>query len=148
MNDLLSKLMAKKGQDDTMSPDYKKSKMDVLQALKDEMTKMMGGDLGGLKKVTVAAPDSAGLQDGLKQAQSLMGKGVDVDDDSNPATADDSSDPLAALGADHEHEADDSDATMEPAEGSGMEHSDDSALDAMSPEEMKALLKQLMAAKA
>lgn len=144
MNDLLSKLMQSKGQSDDMSDDYKNSKMAVLQQLRDEMTKMMASDpegMGSLKKVTVAAPDSAGLQEGLHQAQSLMGKGVNLDDDSNPATEGDA----APVMADHEHEAEDE--TMEPAEGSGMEHSSDDDLDAMSPEEMKALLKQLMAAK-
>lgn len=143
MNDLLSKLMASKGQSDDMSDDYKNSKMAVLQQLRDEMTKMMASDpegMGSLKKVTVAAPDSAGLQEGLHQAQSLMGKGVNLDDDSNPATEGDA----APVMADHEHEADDS---MQPAEGSDMTHPDDDSLDAMSPEEMKALLKQLMAAK-
>lgn len=135
MNDLLAKLMAKKGQDSEMDPDYKDSKMAVLQQLKDEMTKMMAGDLGGaaMKKVTVAAPDSASLQAGLAKAQDLT-----AGDDSDEADAEGSEAP------DHEHEADDA---MEPAEGSEMSHPDDSSLDAMSPEEMKALLKQLMTAK-
>lgn len=140
MNDLLAKLMAKKGQDDEMDSDYKDSKMSVLQALKDEMTKMMAGDLGGLKKVTVAAPDQAGLKDGLAKAQELMGKNTHLDDDSAEADADDSDDD--AKDADHEHVADD-----EGSEDSGMEHPSDDSLDAMSPEELKALLKQLMSAK-
>jgi hypothetical protein len=97
-DNLLGKLMAKKGADDEMDPNYKQSKMKVLKDLHDEMSKLMAGDLGGLKKVTVAAPDKQGLQEGLSKAQELMGHGVNLDDDSNPETQDD----------DHEHEADDS----------------------------------------
>lgn len=134
MNDLLAKIIARKGQDEDMDPDYRDSKLAVLQHLKDEMSKLMAGDLqGGMKKVTVAAPDQAGLKDGLAKAQDLMGKDTHLDDDS--LETDD--DELEEDG-EHEHEADD-----DSLEG---EHSADS-LDAMSPEEMKALLKQLMAAK-
>lgn len=129
MNDLLAKMMEKKGPEDDMDEDYKNSKMAVLQQLKDEMTKMMAGDLGGagMKKVTVAAPDSASLQAGLEKAKDMTADPTDED----------------AAEDEHEHEAED----MVPAEGSDMSHPDDSTLDAMSPEEMKALLKQLMAAK-
>lgn len=88
---LLESLMKKKGADEDMSPEYKQSKMKVLKDLHDEMTKMMGADLGGLKKVTVAAPDQQGLKEGLAHAQELMGHGTHLDDDS----AED----------DHEHEA-------------------------------------------
>lgn len=134
MNDLLAKLMAKKGADDEMDPDYKSSKLAVLQQLKDEMSKMMAGDLhgaAGLKKVTVAAPDADGLKDGLAKAQDLMGKGEVLDDDSHEGELDDGDEAPEA--DDHEHEADD-------AEG-GMN------VDEMSPEEAKALLKQLLATK-
>lgn len=133
MDDLLAKLMAKKQQDDEMDPTYKSSKMQVLQNLKDHMTQMMGGDLSGLKKVTVAAPDSAGLAAGLSQAKDLMAKGGDA----APAMAD--------ANDDHEHEAEDDDSTMEPAEGSEMEHSDPDSTDAMSPEELQAHIADLQA---
>lgn len=152
-NELFRKLMEKKGADEEMDPNYKQSKMQVLKDLHDEMSKMMAGDLHGLKKVTVAAPDQEGLQEGLAKAQDLMGKGEHLDDDS--LLGDD----------DHEHEADEpmmSDGGMLPvnadedeksedeamdanpdAHGSGMSHIDDDSLDAMSPEELKMHIKKL-----
>lgn len=108
--DLLAKLLASKGKDDDMDDHEKSSKMGVLQALKDEMGKMIGGGLGSVKKVTVAAPDEAGLKEGLDKAQDLISQGVNVDDDSNPETQDDDDDAMSfahggMVGDDHEHEA-------------------------------------------
>lgn len=144
MNDLLAKLIAKKGADDEIDPDYKNSKLSVLQQLKDEMTKMMAGDLSGaanLKKVTVAAPDQAGLKDGLAKAQELMGKGTHLDDDSEEDDDDDKLDATSMPAMQHEHVADDEDDSEDS--DSGMAHPSDDSLDAMSPEELKALVKQL-----
>lgn len=142
-DNLLGRLMAKKGASEDMSPEYKQSKMQVLKDLHDEMSKMMAGDLHGIKKVTVAAPDQAGLQEGLSKAQELMGKGTHLDDDSDPDTMDD-----------HEHEADDmmSDGGMLPV---GDDSAEGSEMDAMNanpdahtsgdedPEELEAQIKML-----
>lgn len=119
-NDILGKLMAKKGADDHMSPEYKSSKMAVLKALHDEMTKMMGGDLNGLKKVTVAAPDKAGLQEGLAKAKDMMSK------DAPEGAADD-----------HEHEAMEPDADEDEA-SEEMEAPDADDAPVKSPSEMDA----------
>ena len=128
----LQKLMSKKGGDDEMDPMVKSKKMEALQALHDEMSKMMGGDLAGLKKVTVAAPDKAGLELGLDKAKDLMGKGVDLDDDSMKdelADADDASDD-----ADHEHEAEDMDAHA-AADPSAMDPSEDPMAEGLSADD-------------
>lgn len=70
------KLM-KKGEVKKMDPDVKSSKMSVLKELHKMMGGMMGDDLkqhmGGLKKVTVAAPDKEGLEMGLNKAEELLG---------------------------------------------------------------------------
>ncbi len=131
-SDLLRKLMEKKGADDDMSPEYKSSKMQVLKDLHDEMSKMMAGDLHGMKKVTVAAPDQAGLQEGLSHAQELMGKGEHLDDDS--------------MEDDHEHEAE---GGMLPVEQDDAEDTEDEAMEANpdagedDPEELEAQIRML-----
>lgn len=79
MDKMLEKLMAKK-KDSPMSPEYKKTKMDVLKALHGEMGNMMKGDLEGLKKVTVAAPDADGLALGLDKAKDLVGDATGAED--------------------------------------------------------------------
>lgn len=142
MSELLGKLMAKKGRDENMSPEHKQAKMKVLKDLHDEMSKMMSGDLHGLKKVTVAAPDKQGLQEGLSKAQDLMSHGTHLDDDS-------------ANGEDgHEHEADDesmmSDGGMvnnadAPFQEDAMEHNPDLQDDHSEEddEELEAKIKEL-----
>ncbi len=71
--DMLQSLMEKKkakgeGMDDT----YKSAKMGVLKDLHKHMSGLMGDDLKGLKKVTVAAPDSEGLEMGLSKAKDML----------------------------------------------------------------------------
>jgi hypothetical protein len=71
MNKMLEKLMEKKGKA-KMDPEYKTAKMGVLKSLHGEMGKMMGEDVKGLKKVTVAAPDKESLKAGLEKAEDLV----------------------------------------------------------------------------
>lgn len=71
--DMLQSLMEKKkakgeGMDDT----YKSAKMGVLKDLHKHMSGLMGDDLKGLKKVTVAAPDEEGLEMGLSKAKDML----------------------------------------------------------------------------
>lgn len=68
----LMKLMEKKKSGKPMDEGYKKAKMTMLQALKDDMSGMMGNEMKGMKKVTVAAPDEEGLKEGLNKAEELM----------------------------------------------------------------------------
>jgi hypothetical protein len=56
-----------------VDPMAKKAKMGVLGSLKSEMQKMMGDDVKGVKKVTVAAPDEESLESGLETAKELVG---------------------------------------------------------------------------
>lgn len=64
-----------------LSPQEIQAKMEVIKELMSEMVEAMGGsvksglgDLGALKKVTVAAPDEESLEQGLEVAQELMPK--------------------------------------------------------------------------
>jgi len=73
------KEMTKKG-DKSLSPNYKKAKMSMLEALKSEMSGMMGDDLKGLKKITVASPDKEGLKEGLDKAEEMLDKSEDAEE--------------------------------------------------------------------
>lgn len=93
--DLKSLMEQKKGKE--IPEDYKNAKMSMLQALRDEMSKMMGEDMkngAAMKQVSVAAPDKDSLAAGLDQAKDLVAKGqaddMDSDKEEDP-TADDAS---------------------------------------------------------
>ncbi len=70
MMDKFDKLLEKKGK--KISPLEQKAKMDVLSDLKGQASDMMGEKLGGIKKVSVAAPDKEGLKEGLEKAEELL----------------------------------------------------------------------------
>lgn len=60
-----------------MAKDKKKSnkaigKMSALKGLHKMASDMMGSDLSGMKKVTVAAKDKKGLKAGLKKAEDIV----------------------------------------------------------------------------
>lgn len=68
-------LEKKKAEAKPMSDLHKKSKMSMLQSLRDEMGGMMSEDLKPgheMKSVEVAAPDEAGLSEGLDKAKELV----------------------------------------------------------------------------
>jgi len=69
MKELMEKMMAKKN---GKSADKKQAKMSTLKNLRDEMSKMMSGEMDGLKKVTVSAKDNKGLEAGLKKAKEML----------------------------------------------------------------------------
>jgi len=71
MDSMLKKLMEKKKPSE-MDDSYKSAKMGVLKELHKSMGGMMGEDLKGLKKVTVAAPDKSGLKLGLEKAEDML----------------------------------------------------------------------------
>lgn len=85
---MMEKLMSKKDQE-PLDPMRKEAKMSMLQALLQEMRGMQSGDLHGLKKVSVAAPDKEGLAEGLDKAKTMLGdasagdESKDEDDDSD-----------------------------------------------------------------
>lgn len=72
--DMKERLMKLKGKKDKMpmSDTEKTAKMNVLGGMKSAAEDMMKGKLGGLKKVTVAAPDSSGLEHGLEKAKEMI----------------------------------------------------------------------------
>lgn len=87
MDKLLDKLMEKKKGSSPLPEEYKKAKMGMLGNLSSEMTGMMGNDLkGDMNKVTVAAPDKAGLAQGLDKAQGILGE-ADEESAEDPAAA-------------------------------------------------------------
>ena len=65
------------GQSDESGDSMKKdAKLKVLKQLRQMAADMVGGDvkdgLDSMKKVTVAAPDKAGLEDGLAKAKDML----------------------------------------------------------------------------
>lgn len=74
MKHMLEELMKKKGKGEKLDPQYKDAKMSVLEEIKGLCENRMKDDLGGLKKVTVAAPDSEALKEGLSKAEDMVDK--------------------------------------------------------------------------
>jgi len=77
MMDKLMKLMEKKkAEGKGLDPMRAKAKMSMLEALKDEMSGMMAGDLHGEKmaKAEVIAPDKESLKIGLEKASQIVDK--------------------------------------------------------------------------
>lgn len=68
MMDMLKKAMEKKKKE-PMDENYKNAKMSALKDLHGEMGKMIGG---GMKQVSVAAPDKEGLLKGLDKAEEVL----------------------------------------------------------------------------
>lgn len=102
--------------------DKAKAKMKVLMDLKKMAADMMGEDLSeGMKKVTVAAPDSESMKAGLEKAEELMEEADDAEMDEMP-------DGMAEMMGD-----DDEDEMME---------------EEMSPEDIEAEIARLMEMKA
>ena len=84
MDDKMMKMMMdKKSGAKKLDPGYKKVKMDLLKGLHGDMGKMLGEDFKGLKKVTVAAPDSEGLAEGLDKAEDMLGMDHPESEDSS-----------------------------------------------------------------
>ena len=66
--------LLKKKKKDGMSETEKGAKTSVLSHLRDLASDAMGEKLHGLKKVTVAASDKKGLEEGLDKAKELVEK--------------------------------------------------------------------------
>ncbi len=107
MDEMLKKLMERK-KAGKMPAEYKSAKMGVLKDLHGEMSKLIGDDLKGMKKVTVASPDTEGLKMGLEKAEELVeGKLGD----------DEESEDMAEMGESEEaEESEESEEEMSPKE--------------------------------
>lgn len=80
MHDKMAKLMAlKKKKGDEMSPAEKEAKGNVIRDMMSMADDAMKDKLHGLKKVTVASNDEAGLQHGLDKAKEIV-SGPEHDD--------------------------------------------------------------------
>jgi hypothetical protein len=75
MMDLKKLIAKKKASGEELSPAERMAKSSVLSHLMDDMDGMGADKVMGLKKVTVAAPDKKGLEEGLKKASDLVDKG-------------------------------------------------------------------------
>lgn len=83
---------------DEMKRNAKKS---MLKTLSDEMRGMMGDSRGkSLKKVTVAAPDSEGLEKGLSKAKEL----IEDEDESEEMGESEESDEMEGMSEDSDEE--------------------------------------------
>lgn len=65
--------MKKNKKEDKKSSAKIKGKMSALKGLHKMASDMMGGDLKGLKKVTVMSKNKKGLKAGLEKAEELLG---------------------------------------------------------------------------
>lgn len=146
--DSFKKLRDKKDEK-KMHPMEQKAKMSVLDDLGKMADEAMGGKLSGMQKVTVASDDKEGLEHGLDQAKSLLGKLPPAFDDSHPdhenftadqshEDGDDGMDAYDDSDDDHALESDPAAAHEEDemaehgkkmAEGGMMEHSDEDEMD-------------------
>lgn len=125
-NDLMKRMAMKKDKP-KLNDVEKEAKLSVLNSLKSDMENMLGDNLKGIKKVTVASDSPQGLDMGLKKAQDLVHEHSD----------DESSEDQA-------HEASES-PEFEQGEEEGeheMEPSDED--DQMSEEELDSKLQKLM----
>lgn len=69
----MSELLKKKSSGPAMDPKEKSAKMGVLKDIRDMAMGSMGDEIKGMKKVSVAAPDQAGLEEGLDTAKGIVG---------------------------------------------------------------------------
>lgn len=72
--DMMMKMMGKKKEEEGGGDMKKDAKLSVLKELRKMASDMMGDDVKGgmMKKVTVAAPSSEGLKEGLHKAEDMM----------------------------------------------------------------------------
>jgi hypothetical protein len=72
MKEIMDKMMSQ----DSSAPDHDTAKLEVLEELREMAMKLMGDKMGGkmspMQEVTVAAPDKAGLEQGLAAAQEIV----------------------------------------------------------------------------
>lgn len=93
----MKKMFGKK--DKSSESPKKEAKLSALQSLRDEMSDMMKGDLGGrINKVTVAAKDKSGLEEGLDKAKEVLHTMPEEDE----SLKEDFSDPQEESETDHE----------------------------------------------
>lgn len=72
MNEFKKLLLEKAKNGKFLSDSEKEAKMDVIKEMKGMMKGMMGDDIRGLKKVTVASDSPEGLKEGLEKAEDVI----------------------------------------------------------------------------
>lgn len=83
-------LMAKKQQGKVLKPEMAQHKMEVIENLMEAMGEDMGNQLKGMKKVTVAAPDKEGLEEGLEKAKEVVEEAPMEEESEDSEESDDS----------------------------------------------------------
>ena len=129
----IKKMMDKKSKEPAMEADKKDAKLGALKGLRKMASDMMGDSLksaGPMKKVTIAAPDSASLQEGLDKAKSIVPE----------------MDKIMPESESGEGESEDM-SSEEESEESALEEVKEAADKATSPEEIDAMIAELNAKK-
>lgn len=105
----MDKLMEKKKLEGPMDPSYKSAKMNMLMALRNEMSNMMKDDLKQpMKKVEVASDSPEGLKAGLEKAESMVPEGELSEEDSF-GSSDGEEEPLTTQEEGHSEDLSDED---------------------------------------
>lgn len=142
----MEKLLSKKK--DKMDPEYKGAKMSALHELQKAMSEMMGDDVKGLKKVTVASDSSEGLKHGLDKAKEAL------DGDDNGPHMKESPEELEKDIHEDEDGRDEENCDEDEEEGSPEEEAEESPEEEaseghdMSDEDLDSKIKELEAIKA
>lgn len=123
MHEKFKKLLEKKGEE--ISPEKLEAKKNAVSEMRDLAASMMGDHLKGLKKVTVAAPDKQGLEEGLDKAKEIAHKL-----------------PIAEDEDDESSESPDMEASEEDSEGADIDSPEEQQkeLEAMDPDELMKLI--------
>lgn len=119
----LQNLLEKKKSAEPLDDTYKGAKMSMLQALHDEMRKMMAAGMQGGKQVSVAAPDKEGLAKGLEMAKDAVGGGGAEDADDGSDMGDMGKEP--SLSSSDSEDGEDEEGSESPAEDLSPEEIDD-----------------------
>ena len=78
----MKEFMFKKKKEEGMDPLDKEAKLTAISEMKKMAEDAMSEKLGGLKKVTVAAPDEESLKAGLEKAEDIVESKMEGEDES------------------------------------------------------------------
>jgi hypothetical protein len=145
MNEKIMKLIMekKKNKASQMTKPEASAKESVLGDLKGMMDKMGSEKVKGLKKVTVASTDEAGLKKGLAKAEDMIDKKKSISDMMKEAEAGDDSEEKDETENEKLLELLDPNAEASEPEHEGME-SDEMMAECKTPEEVDAKIAKLL----
>ena len=140
MYDKLMKKLDKKGK--KLEPNEKEAKMNVVKELSKQAGDMLGDKVKGLKKVSVAAPDKAGLEKGLDVANKIIKGGLPGShSDKNPD--DKMEEAEEEMGSDLDHDNEEGESPEHKEAVLGEEPSMVEECQDKSPEEIEKMIQEL-----